>query len=156
MTTEILEQPRTVRACLFTLGGERFAIEVGHAREVVVVEEYTTVPLAASSLLGVANLRGYILPLLDIRPLLGLARQPVGRGSKALVMGVGAIQVAVAIEAVHGLEWFADPIAFGDAARQQYGELGIGLLQWEGRLVTLLDAPKVMAALRMGLTAKGD
>jgi chemotaxis signal transduction protein len=150
MTTEVLEQPRTIRACLFTLGGERFAIEVRHAREVVVVEEYTAVPLAAPALLGVANLRGFILPLL------GLAAQPVARGSKALVMGVGAIQVAVAIEGVHGLEWFADAIAFGDAARRQYGELGIGLLQWEGRLVTLLDAPKVLAALRMGITAKGD
>jgi chemotaxis signal transduction protein len=156
VATEVLDQVRTVRACLFTLAGELFAVEVRHAREVVVLEEYTTVPLAPPHLVGVANLRGYILPILDIRPLLGLAGQRVGRGSKVLVIAAGTVQVAVAIEGVLGLEWFADPVAFGDAARRQHGELGVGLLERKGRLVTLLNAPKILEALRLGVPAKGD
>ena len=65
-------EARQARACLVKLAGSRFAVEVRYAREVVVFDEYTVVPLAPSHLLGVVNLRGSIMPLVDIRPFLGL------------------------------------------------------------------------------------
>ncbi len=149
MSATVVETPQAIRACLFNLTGELFAVDVKHAREVVVLEDYTAVPLAPAYLVGVANLRGYILPILDIRPLLGLPAQRVGRGCKVLVIGTGSVQIAIAIDGVLGLEWFGEAVPFGEAARRQYGELGVGLLERGDRLVTLLDAVKVLEALRV-------
>ena len=53
---------RQARACLVKLAGSRFAVEVRYAREVVVFDGLTVVPLAPPHLLGVVNLRGSVMP----------------------------------------------------------------------------------------------
>ena len=60
------------RACLVRLGGRSFAVEVVEAREVVVLDAITPVPGAPAPLVGVMNLRGTALPVIEARPLLGL------------------------------------------------------------------------------------
>lgn len=150
MTTAALEATRTLRACVFSLGGELFAAEVGYAREVIVLEEHTLVPRAPSYLVGVTNLRGAVLPILDIRPLLGLAGRRVGWGTRAIVVQAGTLQVAVVIEAVVGLEAFERLIALGDAARREWREFGMGLLERGDGLAVLLNIPKILETLRIG------
>jgi purine-binding chemotaxis protein CheW len=139
-----------LRACLFGLSGTTFAVEVRHAREVVVVEDLTAVPLAPPALRGVTNLRGYILPVLDPRPLLGLPARPVARGSRALVLAGAAGQVGIAIDAALGLAGFDEVGPLDEAAQRQYGELGQGVLARGTERVTLLDAPRVLEALQGG------
>ena len=58
------------RICLITLGGEFFAIDLRHVREVFELESITPVPGMPLSLVGVANLRGTVVPLADLRPAL--------------------------------------------------------------------------------------
>src|SRR5512145_2511345 len=146
-----------LRACLFSLSGSTFAVEVRHAREVVDVEDLTPVPLAPLALRGVTNLRGYILPVLDARPLLGMRPQPIVRGSRVLVLAGSAGQVGIAIDAALGLESFDQVGPLGEPARQQLGELGLGALARGTEPVTLLDAPRVVDALRAGGTgARGE
>lgn len=150
MTTATLDATRTLRACLFRLGGELFAVEVGCAREVVVLEGYTLVPRTPSHLVGVTNLRGSILPIVDIRPLLGLAGRRVGWGTRAIVVQAGTLQVAVVVEEVVGLEAFDRLTALGDAARREWREFGMGLLERRDGLAVLLNVPKILEALRVG------
>ena len=66
------DAPPTPRACLFALAGARFAVDVRSAREVVVFDDITAVPLASPHLVGVANLRGTVMPIVDVRDMLGL------------------------------------------------------------------------------------
>ncbi len=89
---------------MVTLAGYRFAVEVRYAREVVVFDEYTIVPLAPAHLLGVANLRGSIMPVVDIRPLLGMAPAVAGHEVRALVVERDGVKVALLIDEVLGLE----------------------------------------------------
>jgi purine-binding chemotaxis protein CheW len=156
MSTTVLDPPRTLRVCLFRLSGELLALDVRWAREVVVLEDLTAVPRTPVHLVGVANLRGHILPILDIRPLLGLAPGRTGRGSRALVIEAASFQVAVAIDEILGLTSIAEVIPLGEAARREFGEFGLGLLEREDGLATLLDAPKILEALRVGASGKGD
>ena len=70
-------QPRTagsstMRAAVISMGGELFTIDLKSVREVFVVESITPVPGMPSGLVGVANLRGTVIPLLDLRPMFGL------------------------------------------------------------------------------------
>lgn len=142
--------PRVVRACLFVLAGQPFAIDVASAREVVIVEEFTRVPRAPSHLVGVTNLRGYILPIFDIRPLLGLPSLVPGLGTRVVVTEAASVQVGIVIEAVLGLESFDEIVPFGDAVRREYGEFGVGLLRRGEGVVTLLDSARLLEALSRG------
>ncbi|HXF92348.1 MAG TPA: chemotaxis protein CheW [Nitrospiraceae bacterium] len=87
------------RICLITLGGELFAVDLRHVREVFEVESVTPVPGMPSTLTGVANLRGTVMPLADLRPVLGLpASGP--RPKYAVVVQYDAQQVAVLVDQV--------------------------------------------------------
>ena len=56
----------------FGLGEEKFAIPVDHVQEVVEFGQVTKVPNAPNYMLGIINLRGRVLPLLDTKLKLGL------------------------------------------------------------------------------------
>jgi chemotaxis signal transduction protein len=89
------------RACVVRLGGRPFAVDVIDAREVVRLETTTAVPGAPPLVLGVMNLRGHVLPVVEVRPLLGLPARSAS--DRALVLADGDRRAAVVIEAVIGL-----------------------------------------------------
>ncbi len=62
----------TMRAAVISMGGELFTIDLKSVREVFVVESITPVPGMPSGLVGVTNLRGTVIPLLDLRSMFGL------------------------------------------------------------------------------------
>jgi chemotaxis signal transduction protein len=130
------------RACVVALAGFRFAIEVRYAREVVVFDEYTIVPLAPAHLLGVANLRGNIMPIVDVRPLLGMTPATVGREVRALVVERDAVPAAFLIDEVLGLE----PVE-GVVPPEDSRDMIAGHLAREGGAVTLLDVRVVLGAM---------
>lgn len=154
MATALGDSARGVRACLVSLGGEIFAVDVRRVREVVVFEEITRVPLAPPPVLGVANLRGEVIPIVDVRRLLGVASRRPHRFTKALVLGVGG-PVAVAIDEVLALEAFDDVLAPSEAARKKYGGCVAGFVERGPAVVTLLDAVKLVDAVRPHGTGAG-
>jgi len=68
----------------FALGHEKFAIKVEHVQEVVEFGQFTRVPNAPAYMLGIINLRGRVLPLLDTKLKLGL--QATERTVKSRIM----------------------------------------------------------------------
>jgi len=135
-----------LRACLFVLAGSLFAVDVMSTREVAVFDRFTPMPRAASCLLGVANLRGVIMPIVDVRPLLDLPPHRPGGVIKGLVIEQGSLRAAIAIEAALGLEAFT---------RMRPGSPGhaliMGFLTRGGETVTLLDAGALLDALRLAM-----
>ncbi|HEY3065141.1 MAG TPA: chemotaxis protein CheW [Methylomirabilota bacterium] len=149
-------QAQSIRACMFTLAGKPFAVDVRYAREVVDFATWTAVPRAPGHILGVANLRGVIVPIVDIQPLLGLGSR-TGRGLvRALVMEEGGFQVGIAIDDVVGLEPFEAVVPLSDRSRREYGEFATGLLARGDGFVTLLDSPGILHSARMRPWAHKD
>lgn len=145
------DAPPAPRACLFALAGARFAVDVRSAREVVLFDEFTAVPRAPRHLVGVANLRGTVMPIVDVRDLLGLAAARLGRSLRTLVVRDSAVQAALVVDTVLGLEPFDDvaPVDSPTAARMSGPRpVMAGWIQWAGETVPLLDVPKILAALR--------
>lgn len=70
----------------FALGAEKFAIPVDHVQEVVEFGHVTKVPNAPSYMLGIINLRGKILPLLDTKLKLGLPATAQSQKSRIMVL----------------------------------------------------------------------
>lgn len=136
--------PPAARACVVRLGGRPFAVDVVDAREVVTLDTTTPVPGAPASVLGVMNLRGSVLPVVEIRPLLGLPAR--GPGDRAIVLADGDRRAAVLIEAVIGLTTLDSVRATSDFT---LSGVAVGEIEVDtGGRATLLDGPALLSALR--------
>jgi purine-binding chemotaxis protein CheW len=136
----------STRACAFTLDGRRFALDVAEAREVVVFDAITPLPLAPSFVLGLANLRGTVMPVVDLAPLLGLPARAAKAQTLGLVLGHGPWTAAVAVDAVLGLEPLQPQDGDGSQRASVAGEDG---------LIPVLDAGAMLTALRGAMDAAG-
>ncbi len=143
VTPEEASAPPALRACVFVLGGSLFAVEVTSAREVAVFDSITRVPGAPAFLLGLANLRGAVMPIVDIRALLELPPHRAGTVIKALVLEHGPLRAAIAIEAALGLE------PFGEVNAPDGPGLVLGTLRRGDEMVALLDASRILTALAL-------
>ncbi len=112
---------------------------VEHVREVADLGQVEAVPGAQPELLGIRNLRGQILPVIDLARLLGLARTaPPGR---LLVAEAGGRQAGFAIDEVSGVSDLGDP------AEETESDLLVGAALLDGDLTGVIDVARVFDAL---------
>ena len=160
-------------ACVFTLGEESCAIHVRQISAVVTLGTLTRVPGAPPALVGVTNVRGTVVPVVDLRPLLGLRPASVGAGASAVVLVDSDLRAALAVDRVLGLERFESALPPPDSGRfvslasgvlpspdgsgvlpspDGSGVLpspdGSGVLPSPDGTVTLLDGPAILATVR--------
>jgi chemotaxis signal transduction protein len=64
-----------IRVCLFRIGEDSYAIPVGMLTEIIIPQKLFPVPTTPQHVLGIINLRGNIVPIVDIRPVLSLPHQ---------------------------------------------------------------------------------
>jgi len=123
----------------FRVAGEAYAVSVSHVLEVANLGEVTPVPGARREVLGVRNLRGKILPVIDLAALLGTSRAapPV----RLLVAEADGRQAGLAIDEVTEVGELADPAGESESA------LLLGTMLDDGDLIGVLNMPAVIDAL---------
>jgi purine-binding chemotaxis protein CheW len=85
----------------FRVGGELYALPANHVAEVIRLPTVARVPQAPKGLLGLANLRGSVLPVASVRGLVG-AEESAEATTRAIVLD-GAAPVALAVDVVEAL-----------------------------------------------------
>lgn len=116
-------------AVVVRLGAGRFAVPLASIAEVGRVPAVTRVPGMPGWVAGVANWRGRILPILDLRALLGAIPGPLATTARLLVLTGDGVSVGLLVEAVDGTVAVAEtaepfPAALaGDAAALLSGQL---------------------------------
>lgn len=88
----------SVRVTVISIGKELFTIDLRNVREVFVVESITPVPGMPAGLVGVTNLRGTVIPIIDLRPMFALNPDETLR--YAVVVRHGNWQVGVLVDTV--------------------------------------------------------
>jgi len=73
----------------FVVGEEVFAVDLAPVQEIIRVPEVVAVPMAPSSLDGLANLRGKILPIISLRRIFGFEERPYDDSTRAVVIDLG-------------------------------------------------------------------
>jgi purine-binding chemotaxis protein CheW len=145
------------RVCLITLSGGLFALDLRSVREVFPVESITPVPGMPSVLSGVTNLRGVVVPLVDVRSLLGLstagAPQKIG-----VVIRHGANQVGVLVDQVPEIrtvqqDQFLPAPMTGETDAQSFVST---ILRIEDRMGGLLEVPTLLAHMDAGGAPSGN
>ena len=121
--------------------GERYALPVGDVREVEARGELTPVPGAPASVVGIRNLRGSILPVVELAGALGLGD---GRGATLVVTDAGGLTAGLAVDEVIGVEPLPDRVEPTDdpalLGRALVGEEQVGVI----------DAPALLRAVAEG------
>jgi purine-binding chemotaxis protein CheW len=74
----------------FAIGNEMFAVPMEPVQEIIRVPEVARLPLAPPSLDGLANLRGRVLPIVNLRRLFGMVERRNDDASRALVINLGS------------------------------------------------------------------
>jgi len=93
----------------FRLGDERFVVPREEVREVLMVPAAVTrVPGAKSWVRGLSNVRGHLLPLVDLREFLGSGVGGTGRSARALVANSSEFPVGLVVDEVFGFRRFVD------------------------------------------------
>lgn len=140
------EQPAEVRQFLtFMLGDETYAIAIGKVREIVEFHTLTQIPLMPSFLRGVTNLRGAVIPVVDLKSRFGNGTTEIGRRTCIVIVEVGTEEdtfpLGVIVNAVNEVVP-VDPAkietrpAFGTKIRTDFVE---ALLNLGDRFVIALD-----------------
>ncbi|MET0513952.1 MAG: chemotaxis protein CheW [Nitrospiraceae bacterium] len=141
----------SLRMCVLSLGGELFAIDLHNIREVFEVESVTAVPGMPSMLTGVTNLRGTVIPLLDLRASLGLEVTETAL-SFAVVIRQGTRQVGIFVDHVPEIrsvprEDLLPAMQSGPAGARPFVS---SVLRLEDRLGGVLEVPQVFAQVDGG------
>ncbi len=84
----------------FALGNEEYGIEIIKAREIIGVMEITTVPQTPDYMKGVINLRGKVIPIIDLRLKFAMPEVEYTRETCIIVVEVGSAQVGIIVDGV--------------------------------------------------------
>lgn len=139
----------TVPMVAFRAGPRWLAVPAASVREVVTLEAITPVPGANELVLGVALVRGRLVPTIDVFRLLDIARTGTVATTRPrlVVISRGDDEVAVIAEETRGVLELAQVPSRGDGGVIQ------GELRWEGHLVVVLDPEAIVASLDRGRPA---
>ncbi len=97
------------RGIVFELAGYRMVVPMGEVSEVLSMPEYTSMPLVKPWLLGLANVRGRLLPLTDLSILLNIrSHQPRLSQKKVLVVDKEKLFSGLLVDNVLGIQQFTD------------------------------------------------
>jgi purine-binding chemotaxis protein CheW len=134
----------------FKLAGETYGIEILKVREIIGLMEITAVPKTAGHIRGVVNLRGKIVPVLDMRAKFGLPEAALSRENCIITVlsegAEGSLLVGVLVDAVSEVMSVAagqvEPVpALGDDMKLDFV---LGLSKSQGKVSILLDIDKVI------------
>ena len=139
----------TLRACYFRLGEQTLAVTGEHLRQVVVVGSVTRVPRVGPELLGFFSVRGAILPLIDLRPLLGLSDTSGTVGALAALIEHEDRRIALSLDEVLG--FFPVEDAPTQAVNPKLAAFMLRSVASEGLSATLIDVGRIMSALERQL-----
>jgi purine-binding chemotaxis protein CheW len=136
----------------FHMGSEEFGVRVLKVREIMGLQEITAVPQTPAHVKGVINLRGKVIPVIDLRLKFGLPGAEYGQRTCIIVAQLqgesGPLLMGVIVDGVSevvnltGAE-IEDTPDFGDDAAGQYL---LGMAKVKGKVKILLDLDRVVSS----------
>ena len=147
---------RSGKYLTFQLGNEEFGIRVLKVREIMGIQEITAVPQTPGYVKGVINLRGKVVPVIDLRLKFSLPSAEYTQRTCIIVTQVqgesGLILMGVIVDGVSEVLNLAgsdieDTPDFGEDVAAQYL---LGMAKVKGKVKILLDIDKVLSTQDLG------
>lgn len=84
----------------FRIDGQQYAFRIEQIQEIVILDRVTPVPQVPEHVEGVTNLRGAIIPILNLRRLFGLTPKPADGDTRTIVVNVGSRTMGCTVDMV--------------------------------------------------------
>ncbi|MCB9496430.1 MAG: purine-binding chemotaxis protein CheW [Fibrobacteria bacterium] len=148
---EVKDLPGTEQFLTFTMGAERFAAPIDQVREIVPLHALTPVPLSPDFLLGVTNLRGSVVPVVDLPRRFGRKANTIGHRTCIIVAEIPHQEkvhpIGILVESVNTVETIDPsridpPPEFGLTLRKDFIRC---LVRMGSDFVICLDLPSCLS-----------
>jgi purine-binding chemotaxis protein CheW len=137
---------------VFELGREAYGVDIARVHEIIRMQTITAVPRAPQFVEGVINLRGKVIPVVDLRRRLGQTAGAPTRATRIVVVEIGAHTVGMIVDAVSEVlrvpaGAVEPPSSLVTTVDSEYLR---GIAKLDDRLIILLDLDKVLTRSEQG------
>lgn len=132
---------------IFRLADQWYGADIAVVREVSYLTPVTRLPNTPHFVEGVIDLRGEVMPVIDMRKRLGLPARPADDDSRIMILTVGSLTAALVVDGVEQVatieeEAITQPDASLTVAGQDYV---CGVARLGDRLVVLIDLARMLS-----------
>lgn len=129
----------------FMIGEEDFAIDLRYVREVIRCPEITRLPRAPYYVKGVIDLRGNIIPVIDMAARLGMSSSPMTALTSVIIVETEVRQIGAIVDRINQViklreDQITPPVRIAGGISEEYVR-GVGRL--EDQLIVILEATRV-------------
>ena len=140
---------------VFVLGGEEYAVDILKVQEIRGYDKVTPIPKAPHFLKGIVNLRGTIVPVIDLRVKFGLEDPKYDTTTVMIVLRIGVRVIGIVVDGV------SDTLGIAASDVKPAPSMGglvdtsylAGLVAKEGRMILLLDIERFLSGAELNLLA---
>ncbi len=150
MTLQTMEAEKQL--VVFDLADEGYGVDISSVREIIRMQEITKVPRAPDFVEGVINLRGRVIPVVDLRKRFGFTVTDWTKDTRIVVVDIGKQDIGVVVDAVTEVLRLAatsvePPSSVITTADSEYL---LGIAKLESRLIILLDLEQALSTMEQG------
>lgn len=130
----------------FSLGAEQYAIPLLSVKEVIAVPEITPIPFTPPHFLGIMNLRGQVISVIDLRQKLGI-KTKAGAETSIIICDLGVTSLGVVVDSIDSV-LSPDPSEVSEKPEIQSSkntEYITAVYRKENRLILFLDIAKSLS-----------
>ncbi len=129
----------------FEIGTEEYAVDILEVQEIIRMVEITSVPKAPHYVEGVINLRGKVIPIIDLRHRFGLSAAERTKDTRIVVVDVSRIILGIIVDSVSEVLRVPSSLIEPPPSGKQGGsEFHKGVGRVDGRLLILLDLNRLL------------
>ena len=142
----------TVEIIEFVLATERYGIESAFVKEVYPLKDFTPLPGVPSYIMGIVNVRGQILPVVDLRKFFSLSERGLGEMNKLIILRNDQMEFGIVADLVEGTR----TLAIDDIMATPVTVTGIGETYLKGvtkEHIIVLDAESLLNDKKMIVNA---
>ncbi len=132
---------------VFNLGSEAYGVDISAVREIIRMQDITKVPRTPDFIEGVINLRGRVVPVVDLRKRFNLPSAQQSKDSRVVVVDIGAQDLGMIVDSVTEVLRVHDDAVepLSDVITTSGPDYILGIAKLEKRLVILLDLQQVLS-----------
>ncbi|HEX3032528.1 MAG TPA: chemotaxis protein CheW [Bacillota bacterium] len=131
---------------VFQLSKETYGVDIGQVSEIITMQQITKVPHTIEFIEGIINLRGRVIPVVDLRKRFGLPCDEITRNTRIVVIEIGGNTLGMIVDGVSEVLRISGDIveAPPPAITNVDADYLEGVAKLEDRLIILLNLEKVL------------
>jgi len=150
MSDKIIKENLSAKYLTFNLTDEIYGVDVGHILQIIAIPGITPIPKTPDFVKGVINLRGRIIPVIDLRLKFRLAERAYDERTSIIIVKIteddNTLYIGVIVDTVMEVlditqEYIEDKPSFGVELDTEFI---LGMAKVKNKIITLLDIKKIL------------